>query len=108
MTDDNFCLSICNALDLIAPLSGQFNRRFNSFSTRIHRQYFLIASKIAEFLVKRAELVIPKGTGSERNSACLFDQCLLNPGMCMTLIDCGIGAEAVKITLTIDIRDPHA
>src|SRR5450432_2585716 len=31
ITDDNFRLSICNTLDLIAPFAGQFYRRFNSF-----------------------------------------------------------------------------
>src|SRR5258708_4881519 len=107
VTDDYFRLPLGNTLDLVAPFAHQLDRRLDSFRAAVHRQNFLIASQVAEFLEEWAKLVVVERAGSKRDAACLLDQRLSNLGMCVALIDSRIGAQAVKITFAVYIGDPY-
>ena len=58
--DQRFVLG--NALDHVAPATGQFQRGLDGFGARVHRKEFVVAKEFrGEFLI-RAETVVVEGT----------------------------------------------
>src|SRR5262249_12452063 len=89
--DNDLCLTIRHALDLIAPFAYQLDGGLDCLRASVHGQNFFIASQVAEFPIKRPKLVIAEGPRGQRNAPRLFEHSLLNLRVSMSLVDGGIG-----------------
>jgi hypothetical protein len=66
------------------------------------------AGYFGELLVEESELVIAKGSGSQSESGRLLHHGLIDFRMTVSLVDRGIGGEAVEIPLSGHIPEPDA
>ena len=59
--DDDFRLTVGDTLDLVAPFAHRLDGRLHRLGAAVHRQDRMGAGDLADFLVKRPQLVAAEG-----------------------------------------------
>ena len=72
--DDDLCLALGDAFDLVAPLARRLHGSLDRLGARVHGQRHVVAGELVQFLVKQGELVVAEGARGQRDFAGLLDQ----------------------------------
>ncbi len=106
--DNDFRLVLGDAFDLVAPLSDGLDRGLDGFGPGVHGQDFVGIGEVAEFFVKRTELVVAESAGGEGEFFGLFDHGIHDAWVAVPLVDGGIGGQAVHVFFAVNVPDPDA
>ncbi len=106
-TNNHLCLIGRYAFHIVGPPAAELNGGFNSFSSRIHGEYFVIAKAFGDGLLKGPQLCVVKGTRCQRKRLCLLHEGADNSGMAVSLIDRRIGTQEIKVLLALDVPNAN-
>ncbi len=85
--NDDLGLPLRHALDLITPFARHLDGGLHRFRAGVHRENLCGARQRAQFLAKRAKLVVAEGARGQREPRCLLDERFADFRMAMTLVD---------------------
>ena len=103
---DNLGLVLRNPLYGVPPFANRLDCCFDSLATGIHRQGHVVTGKVVKVFVEKRKLVVAECPARERQFPCLFGECLKDFRMAVSLVDCRIRCQAVKITSSFDVGEP--
>eukprot|EP01137_Pigoraptor_chileana_P009058 Opistho-2@56753 len=108
--EDDFGLVMGHSLCRVRPLARELDGRFAALGASVHGQHLVVAEKIRDEELKYAQLVTVESTRRERQLLALIDHGLYDPRMAVALINGRVGAQKVKIALSLDVvqKDPLA
>jgi len=85
--DNDFSLILGHFLYLITPLAHGLNDRLHSLGPAVHGQDLVRVGQLAQFLVKRPQLIVTESPGGEGQLLGLLDHGLHDLGVAVALID---------------------
>ena len=91
----------------ISPLANRFKGGFDGFSTTVHGQNLVGTGQLADFSVKRPELLVAKSARCHGQFLGLIRERLQDFRMTMTLVDRGVGRQTIQIAFAVNIPNPN-
>ena len=105
---DDLGLVLGNSFYLVAPFARGFERCFDSFCAGVHGENHVVTGEFAEFLAEQGILIVAKGARAQGDFGGLFLEGTENLWVAVTLVDGGVGGQAIEIAAAFDVIDPHA
>ena len=106
--DQDLRLTVRYALDLVAPLARDLDRRLDGLGAGVHGQHLRVAGQVMDRLVERTELVREKGTRRQRHTLGLFFEGLAQARMGVALVDCRVSRQEIEVLVAVGVPDPDA
>lgn len=106
--DDDLGLAFGDALDLVAPLAGDLERRLDGLGAGVHGQNHLEAGELGKLLVEERELVVAEGARGKGDALGLFLHGGEDTRVAVALVDRRVGGEEVEVAAAVDVIDPDA
>lgn len=106
LEDDDFGLSIGDALAGVSPLSGEFYGGFNGFGTGVHGADLVESAELGDAFKEESDFGVVESAGDNGDVIELFFEGVDDAGVEVSVGDGGVGADAVNVLVAGLIPDP--
>ena len=107
LANNNFGLVFRHPFDLVTPFAHYLDGALHRLRSAVHGQDFMRTGKLAQLLIKKSQLIIAEGAGSQSQLLGLVDHGLQDLGVAVALVDGRIGRQAVEVFIALYVPDPH-